>query len=183
MTSFFVLLSVVVLLCGGFVLIYNSLIKLKNRVQNSWAQIDVQLKRRFDLVPNLVETVKGYAGHEKDTLEKVTQARNSVQAAASVAQRQQAENLLTDTLRSLFALAEAYPQLQANQSFLDLQRELSELEAEIAFARQYYNDTTLQYNSQTQTFPSNLIAGLFGFQSMPYFQTEENQRQPVRVQF
>ena len=125
---------VVLLIVGWFISVYNTLVKLRNRVQNSWAQIDVQLKRRFDLVPNLVETVKGYAAHEKDVLEKVTQARSMVQSAQSLEQRQQAENMLTDTLRSLFAVAEAYPQLQANQNFMELQRELSDLEAKIALA-------------------------------------------------
>lgn len=163
--------------------IYNTLIKLRNMVQNSWAQIDVQLKRRFDLVPNLVETVKGYATHEKELFEKVTQARSLIQSAQSLEQRQQAENALTGTLRTLFAVAEAYPQLQANQNFLELQRELSDLEAKIAFARQFYNDTTMKFNTETQTFPSNIISGMYGFQAMPYFQAEDSQRQTVQVKF
>ena len=174
---------VVLLIVGWFISVYNTLVKLRNRVQNSWAQIDVQLKRRFDLIPNLVETVKGYAAHEKDVLEKVTQARSMVQSAQSLEQRQQAENMLTDTLRSLFAVAEAYPQLQANQNFMELQRELSDLEAKIAFARQFFNDTTMNYNTEIQSFPNNILAGMFNFQAMPYFQVDEVQRQAVQVKF
>lgn len=174
---------VVLLTVGWFISVYNTLVKLRNRVQNSWAQIDVQLKRRFDLVLNLVETVKGYAAHEKDVLEKVTQARSMVQSAQSLEQRQQAENMLTDTLRSLFAVAEAYPQLQANQNFMELQRELSDLEAKIAFARQFFNDTTMNYNTEIQSFPNNILAGMFNFQAMPYFQVDEVQRQAVQVKF
>jgi len=177
-------IGVVVLgLVGWLASSYNTLVKFRNMVQNSWAQIDVQLKRRFDLVPNLVETVKGYASHEKEVLEKVTQARSMIQNAQSLEQRQQAENALTGTLRSLFAVAEAYPQLQANQNFMELQRELSDLEAKIAFARQFYNDTTMKYNTETQSFPTNILAGMFGFQAMPYFQAEEGARQAVQVKF
>lgn len=177
-------IGVVVLgLVGWLASSYNTLVKFRNMVQNSWAQIDVQLKRRFDLVPNLVETVKGYASHEKEVLEKVTQARSMIQNSQSLEQRQQAENALTGTLRSLFAVAEAYPQLQANQNFMELQRELSDLEAKIAFARQFYNDTTMKYNTETQSFPTNILAGMFGFQAMPYFQAEEGARQAVQVKF
>ena len=179
------------LILGGVVLAvslwlissYNSMVRLRNMVQNSWAQIDVQLKRRFDLVPNLVETVKGYAAHEKEVLEKVTQARSMVQSAQSIEQRQQAENYLTNTLRSLFAVAEAYPQLKANDNFIDLQRQLSELEEKIAFARQFYNDTTMKYNTMIQSFPTNLLAGMFGFQALPYFEVDDVQRQAVQVKF
>ena len=179
------------LILGGVVLAvglwlissYNSMVKLRNMVRNSWAQIDVQLKRRFDLVPNLVETVKGYAAHEKEVLEKVTQARSMVQSAQSIEQRQQAENQLTNTLRSLFAVAEAYPQLKANDNFRDLQQQLSELEEKIAFARQFYNDTTMKYNTMIQSFPTNLLAGMFGFQALPYFEVDDVQRQAVQVKF
>ena len=180
-----------VLILGGVVLVvglwlissYNSMVKLRNMVRNSWAQIDVQLKRRFDLVPNLVETVKGYAAHEKEVLEKVTQARSMVQSAQSIEQRQQAENQLTNTLRSLFAVAEAYPQLKANDNFRDLQQQLSELEEKIAFARQFFNDTTMKYNTTIQSFPTNLLAGMFGFQALPYFEVDDVQRQAVQVKF
>ena len=180
-----------VLILGGVVLgvglwlisSYNSMVKLRNMVRNSWAQIDVQLKRRFDLVPNLVETVKGYAAHEKEVLEKVTQARSMVQSAQSIEQRQQAENQLTNTLRSLFAVAEAYPQLKANDNFRDLQQQLSELEEKIAFARQFFNDTTMKYNTTIQSFPTNLLAGMFGFQALPFFEVDDVQRQAVQVKF
>ena len=179
------------LILGGVVLAvglwlissYNSMVKLRNMVRNSWAQIDVQLKRRFDLVPNLVETVKGYAAHEKEVLEKVTQARSMVQSAQSIEQRQQTENQLTNTLRSLFAVAEAYPQLKANDNFRDLQQQLAELEEKIAFARQFYNDTTMKYNTMIQSFPTNLLAGMFGFQSESYFEVDDGQRQAVQVKF
>lgn len=177
-------MAAIILVLGGWLIsVYNGLIKLRNMVQNSWAQIDVQLKRRFDLVPNLVETVKGYAAHEKEVFEKVTQARSMVQSAQSMGERQQAENMLTGTLRTLFAVAESYPQLQANQNFLELQHELSDLEAKIAFARQFYNDTTMKYNTETQSFPTNILAGMFGFQPMLYFQADEGQRQAVQVKF
>ena len=180
-----------VLILGGVVLVvglwlissYNSMVKLRNMVRNSWAQIDVQLKRRFDLVPNLVETVKGYAAHEKEVLEKVTQARSMVQSSQSIEQRQQAENQLTNTLRSLFAVAEAYPQLKANDNFRDLQQQLSELEEKIAFARQFFNDTTMKYNTTIQSFPTNLLAGMFGFQALPFFEVDDVQRQAVQVKF
>jgi len=162
---------------------YNMMVRLRNMVQNSWAQIDVQLKRRFDLVPNLIETVKGYATHEKEVLEKVTQARSMIQSAQSMEQRQQAENMLTSTLRSLFAVAEAYPELKANQNFLDLQQQLADLEGKIAFARQFYNDTTMKYNMTIQSFPTNLLAGMFSFQFIPYFEVDDIQRQAIQVKF
>ena len=179
------------LILGGVVLAvslwlissYNSMVRLRNMVQNSWAQIDVQLKRRFDLVPNLVETVKGYAAHEKEVLEKVTQARSMVQSAQSIDQRQQAENQLTNTLRSLFAVAEAYPQLKANDNFRDLQQQLTVLEEKIAFSRQFYNDTTMKFNTTIQSFPTNLLADMFGFQALPYFEVDDVQRQAVQVKF
>ena len=179
------------LILGGVVLAvslwlissYNSMVRLRNMVQNSWAQIDVQLKQRFDLVPNLVETVKGYAAHEKEVLEKVTQARSMVQSAQSIDQRQQAENQLTNTLRSLFAVAEAYPQLKANDNFRDLQQQLTVLEEKIAFSRQFYNDTTMKFNTTIQSFPTNLLAGMFGFQALPYFEVDDVQRQAVQVKF
>ena len=185
-TGMIALIAIVVIVLGiggWLVSVYNMMVKLRNMVQNSWAQIDVQLKRRFDLVPNLVETVKGYAAHEKEVLEKVTQARSMVQSAQSIEQRQQAENYLTNTLRSLFAVAEAYPQLKANDNFIDLQRQLSELEEKIAFARQFYNDTTMKYNTMIQSFPTNLLAGMFGFQALPYFEVDDVQRQAVQVKF
>src|SRR5256885_5410405 len=150
---------VVILLIGAF----NGLVKLRNRVDNAWAQIDVQLKRRYDLIPNLVETVKGYAAHERQTLEAVIQARNMAMSATGPAQQAQAENMISGALKSLFALSEAYPDLKANQNFLNLQEELTGTEGRIAYARQLYNDTVQRYNTKIQTFPSVLIAGSFHF--------------------
>ncbi|TDB38880.1 MAG: LemA family protein [Actinobacteria bacterium] len=163
--------------------IYNRLVTLRNRVDNAWSQIDVQLRRRYDLIPNLVETVKGYASHEKETLERVIQARNSAMSAQGVAAQGEAENLLSGTLKSLFALAESYPDLKANQNFLMLQEELSGTESKIAYARQFYNDSVMSYNTSTQTFPSNVLAGMFGFTLREYFEIEEAAKEPVKVQF
>ncbi|GAB4288336.1 MAG: LemA family protein [Coriobacteriia bacterium] len=163
--------------------IYNRLVTLRNRVDNAWSQIDVQLRRRYDLIPNLVETVKGYAAHEKETLEKVVQARQMAIDASSVKEQSDAENMLTSTLRSLFAVAEAYPDLKANQNFLMLQEELSGTESKIAYARQFYNDSVMTYNTTTQAFPSNIIAGMFGFVQRDYFEIETEAREPVQVQF
>ena len=166
--------------------IYNRLIVLRNRVDNAWSQIDVQLKRRYDLIPNLVETVKGYATHERETLEKVVQARNSALSAmsgASVADRGQAEAGLSGTLKSLFALGEAYPDLKASANFAALQEELAGTEGKIAYARQYYNDEVRSYNTRIQSFPSNVIAGRFGFKQREYFQADDESRGPVQVRF
>ncbi len=167
---------------------YNGLVTLRNRVKNGWAQIDVQLKQRADLIPNLVETVKGYAGHESTVLTQVTAARAGVVAAASdpnatTVQRAAAENALSRALVNLQATAEAYPQLQANQNFMDLQAQLKELESKIAYARQFYNDVVLKYNTATETVPSNIIAGLFHFEQAEYFQADEQSRQAPQVRF
>ncbi len=163
--------------------IYNRLVTLRNRVDNAWSQIDVQLRRRYDLIPNLVETVKGYAAHEKETLEKVVQARNVAMSAEGVKAQGEAENMLTGTLKSIFALAENYPDLKANQSFLQLQEELSGTESKIAYARQFYNDSVMTYNTDTQKFPSNILAGMFGFKEREYFEIENEAKEPVKVQF
>jgi LemA protein len=152
--------------------LYNRLVVLRNRVDNAWSQIDVQLRRRYDLIPNLVETVKGYATHESATFEKVTQARNMAVNAGTVAEQGQAENMLTGALKSLFAVAEAYPDLKANQNFMMLQEELSGTESKIAYARQFYNDSVMSYNTATQSFPANLLAGVFGFTQREYFEIE-----------
>ena len=162
---------------------YNAMQAQDEQIKAAWAEVLNQYQRRADLVPNLVETVKGYAAHEKEVLEKVTQARSMVQSAQSIEQRQQAENQLTNTLRSLFAVAEAYPQLKANDNFRDLQQQLSELEEKIAFARQFFNDTTMKYNTTIQSFPTNLLAGMFGFQALPFFEVDDVQRQAVQVKF
>ena len=163
--------------------VYNRLVRLRNRVDAAWSQIDVQLKRRSDLIPNLVETVKGYAAHEKETLDAVITARQQTAQAETVEQRAQAENILTGALRQLFAVAEAYPDLKANTNFLALQEELTGTESRIAFARQFYNEQVLAYDNATETFPTNLIAGAFNFEKKPYFEVEEAGREPVRVDF
>jgi len=178
-----VLIAVVVLVLLWAVVTYNGLVRLRNRIQNAWAQIDVQLRRRYDLIPNLVETVKGYATHEKGTLEAVTQARaNAINASGPVAQAQ-AENQISGALKSLFAVSEAYPDLKANQNFLSLQEELSGTEGRISYARQFYNDAVLRLNTKIQSFPSNLLAGMFGFSEHEYFEADDTSRGPVTVQF
>jgi len=178
-----IILGAVGLLLLIFIAIYNRLVVLRNRVDNAWAQIDVQLKRRADLVPNLVETVKGYVAHERGTLEAVTQARAAVVKGGSVAEQARANNMLTEALRSVFAVAEAYPELKANQNFLLLQEELSGIENKIAYARQFYNDSVLTFNQTTQLFPSNIVAGMFGFRPREYFEAAGQDREPVRVKF
>jgi LemA protein len=178
-----VLLGLAVLLVGFFVITYNRLVRLRNRTEAAWSQIDVQLERRHDLIPNLVETVKGYAAHERETLEAVTRARQQAVQATGVEDKAQAENILTGALRQLFAVAEAYPDLKANENFLALQEELTGTESRIAFARQFYNEQVLAYDNSLEVFPSNLVAGMFNFQPRPYFEAEETSRAPVRVDF
>jgi LemA protein len=181
---FIVLLVIVLGLLGWVVGIYNGLIRLRNQLENAWAQIDVQLKRRCDLIPTLIETVKGYAKHEAGTLEKVIQARNLAMAAKTVSDRAQAENALSSTLKSLFAVAEAYPNLKADQNFLRLQEELTSTENKIAFARQFYNDSTLGYNTAIELFPRNIIANMFGFGRRDFFEVkDEAQREVPKVSF
>ena len=164
---------------------YNKLVRQRNQVEASWAQIDVQLKRRYDLIPNLVETVKGYAAHEKGTLEAVTQARNTAVAAANAdpAARANAENAVTQTLGRLFALAEAYPNLRANENFIALQSELANTEDKISYSRQFYNSAVQTYNNATQTIPTNIIAGMMGFKTRSFFEVAEGERGPVQVRF
>ena len=183
MIAVWIVIAVVVLV-GLFVAItYNGLVRLRNRADAAWAQIDVQLKRRYDLIPNLVETVKGYAAHERETLEAVIQARNMAVSASGVQDQAQAENMITGALKSLFALSEAYPDLKANQNFLNLQEELTGTEGRIAYARQFYNDTVQRYNTKIQTFPSVVIAGMFHFTAREYFEVEESARDAVHVSF
>jgi LemA protein len=167
----------------GIVAIYNRLVRLRNRTDNAWSQVDVQLKRRYDLIPNLVETVKGYASHERETYEAVVAARAAAQDAGNVEQQAEAENFLTGALRKLFALAEDYPELRASENFRQLQSELSETETKISVARQIYNDTTLSYNNAVQTVPSNLVAGIFGFDSRAYFEVDSDTRSAPEVSF
>jgi LemA protein len=162
---------------------YNTLVRRRIDSDNAWSQIDVQLKRRYDLIPNLVETVKGYATHERETLEAVTRARNMAVSAEGPAQTAQAENMLTGALKSLFAVSEAYPDLKANENFLNLQEELSGTEGKIAYARQFYNDTVLRYNTKIQSFPSSVLAGMFNFSEREYFEADDESRGPVSVQF
>jgi LemA protein len=164
--------------------LYNGLVRLRQLVRSAWSQIDVQLKRRYDLIPNLVETVKGYAKHERETLEAVIQARNAAVAAQGVGEQAKAENMLTGALRQLFALSERYPDLKANQNFLALQEELSATENRISFARQHYNDVTAQYNTRVQSFPANLLAGAFGFKTESFFELENlEERKAPEVKF
>ena len=178
-----VFLIVVVVIAAWVVAIYNGLVVLRNRIENAWSQIDVQLKRRTDLIPNLLETVKGYAAHEKEVFTKVTEARSALMNAQGVQDQAQANNMLTGALKTLFAVAEAYPELKANQNFMMLQEELSGTESKIAYARQFYNDTVLKYDNKREKFPSNIIANLFGFKDREYFEVAEAHREPVKVDF
>jgi LemA protein len=178
------ILVVVLIILGFFlVIIYNNLIKQRNRVENAWAQIDVQLKRRSDLIPNLLETVKGYAKHEKTLFENITKARTAVMSANGVNETAEASNYLSSTLKSLFAVAENYPDLKANQNFLQLQRDLLETEDKIAYVRQFYNDTVMKYNISIQTIPTNIIASLTGFQKKELFETSQAEREVPKVEF
>ncbi len=182
----FLLLPIIVIVVFLILVIgiYNSLVLLRNRCNNAWAQVDVQLRRRYDLIPNLVETVKGYAKHERETFENVTEARSKAINAGSVKEQGEAENMLTGALKSLFAVVENYPDLKANQNFLMLQEELAGTEGKIAYARQFYNDLVMKFNTKQQVFPSNIIAGMFNFKSRDYFEIEEPEaRAPVEVKF
>ena len=179
-----VALGVIVLVVLAVIGIYNGLVRARNRVRNGYSQIDVQLKRRYDLIPNLVETVKGYASHEKDTLESVVKARQQCIDVTGVKNQAQAESLLSGALKNIFALSEAYPDLKANQNFGQLQEELTSTENKISFARQHYNNVVENYNTKLQVFPAVMFAGLFGFKEEEFFELEEAAaRQPVKVQF
>ena len=178
-----IVVGILVILGIWIIVIYNGLVSLRNRIENAWAQIDVQLKRRYDLIPNLVETVKGYATHERETLEAVIQARNMAINAEGVQAQAQAENVISGALKSLFAVAEAYPDLKANQNFLNLQEELTGTEGRIAYARQFYNDTVYRYNTRIQTFPPAVIANMFNFTEREYFEADDESRGPVKVEF
>ncbi len=178
-----VVIVIVVLLILWFVVTYNSLIGLRNRVQDQWSQIDVQLKRRADLIPNLVETVKGYAKHEKDTFEQVITARNAVNNASTKEEEMKANGELSQVVSRLFALAESYPDLKANQNFVSLQNDLKETEDKISLMRQFYNDTVLTYNNKVQTIPSNIVANLCHFKEEAFFQIEEADKEVPKVSF
>ena len=183
MVPLLIVIGVVVLVGIAFVVAYNGLVRRRNAVDSAWAGIDVQLQRRHDLVPNLVETVKGYAAHERETLDAVVQARNAAVAAQGPQAQAQAENVLTGALRQLFALAEAYPDLKANQNFLALQEELTSTEDRVAYARQFYNDAVLTYNTKIQSIPSNVIASMFGFGPREFFEAGDETRDVPRVEF
>lgn len=181
--AIWIVLGILALLVVALVLYFNRLVALRNRVDNGWSQIDVQLKRRYDLIPNLVEIVKGYATHEQETFEKVTAARAAAQSANGIGAQASAENQITSGLRQLMAVAESYPDLKANQNFLALQEELTGTESKIAYARQFYNDQVMRLNTAIQSFPSNLIANLFHFTPRDFFEIDEPEaRGPVSVQ-
>ncbi len=184
MTLLVVVITIAVLVIA-VIAIYNKLVRLRNTVKSSWSDIDVQCKKRYDLVPNLVETVKGYASHERTVFEKVTEARSMAMQARTPGEMAKAENMIRDTLKSLFAVAEAYPELKANTNFLQLQSQLQELENNIEYARRYYNAVVRDYNILIESFPSNLIASQFGFKQEQLFQLEapETERKPVKVSF
>ncbi len=183
MSAAVIILIIVVLIVVFAVVTFNGLVRLRNRVENAWAQIDVQLKRRLDLIPNLIETVKGYAAHERGTLEAVVQARNAAAAATTPAAAGQADNALTGALRQVFALSEAYPDLKANQNFLELQETLTATEDKVGYSRQFYNDSVLSYNTRIQSFPSVVFANAMHFGPREDFQAEESARTAPKVQF
>lgn len=186
MIAVWIIIGIVVILFLVFIGIYNGLVRLRNQVKNAWAQIDVQLKRRHDLIPNLVETVKGYMKHERETLEAVTKARNLAQqlSSAGAAERSKVEGELSSALSRLLAVAERYPDLKANQNFLALQEELTSTENKISFARQFYNDSVLQYNNQTQMFPSSIVAAMTGFKAGEFFEVSvAAEREAPKVSF
>lgn len=182
-TALLVIFVIVILGILWIVFKYNQLVGLRNRIENAWSQIDVQLKRRYDLIPNLVETVKGYASHEKEVFENVTKARASMMSAQGVKEQGEAQNQITGALKSLFAVAEAYPELKANENFRMLQEEISGTESKIAYSRQFYNDTVMSYNTLIQSFPSNIIASSFGFKENDYFPMDDAARENVKVSF
>ena len=179
-----IVIGVAVALLVVLVLLYNHLVRLRNRTENAWAQVEVQLRRRYDLIPNLVETVRGYASHERATFEEVTKARAAAQEARTVPEQAQAENLLTQAIGRLFAVAEDYPELRATENFQQLQAQLEETEGKIAVSRQVYNDAVLTYDTALETVPTNVVGNLFSFEEKPYFEIEEPAaREAPRVQF
>lgn len=179
-----IVIVVILIIIGSYIAAtYNNLVSLRNRVNDQWSQIDVELKRRFDLIPNLVNTVKGYAKHESETLENVIKARNTYLSADTKEGALKADNELTNAVTKLFALAESYPDLKANENFINLQNELMETENKVSYARKFYNDTALQLNNKIEMFPSNIIAGMFKFTKVEFFKAEETERQNVKVEF
>ncbi len=178
-----IILAIIVVLIIAVALIYNGLVRSKVRVDEAWSDIDVQLKRRHDLIPNLIETVKGYAKHEKEIFEKVTEQRTRAMQAGSLGEKGKAENMLSGTLKSLFAVAENYPDLKANENFLKLQDELTDTEDKIQAARRFYNGNVRDYNTKIRVFPTNIFAGMFGYTAREFFQVEESDKEPVKVDF
>jgi len=182
--TLWIVVAVVAVIVFWLIAIYNGLIKLKNRTNEAWSDIDVQLKRRYNLIPNLVETVKGYAQHERELFEKVTQARTAAMGAQNTEEKVQTENMLTGALKSLFAVAENYPDLKANQNFLELQKELSDTENKIQASRRFYNGNVRDFNIKIEKFPENLVANMLGFKKKDFFETQEQaEREPVKVSF
>jgi LemA protein len=183
LTTPFIIGAVIVVILAFFWLTYNSLVTLRERIREAFSSIDIQLKRRTDLIPNLVESVKGYAKHEKGVFEEVTKARSSLMKADSAHDKAEANNMLTGALKSLFAVAEAYPDLKASDNFKHLQEELSDTEDKISYSRQFYNSNVLSYNTKLKTIPTNLVGGMFGFKEEEFFETAEGEREPVKVSF
>lgn len=185
MELLYIIIGLIVVVVLWFVVVYNKFIRLKQRINEAWADIDVQLKRRYDLIPNLVSTVKGYMEHERGTFESITNARTQAMNADGVKEKEQAENMLSNTLKSLFAVAENYPDLKANTNFLELQRELSDTENKIQAARRFYNGNVRDYNTSRESVPSNIVAGMFNFEHREYFELEEEsvERENVNVSF
>ncbi|MCL2814824.1 MAG: LemA family protein [Oscillospiraceae bacterium] len=180
----YILVVIVVFIALYFLITYNGLVTLRNKVKNQKSQIDIELKRRFDLIPNLVETVKGYANHEKNTLEDIIKARNSyVTADKNTAQALEADGALTGALTKLFALSESYPELKANTNFIGLQKELSNIEQKIVYSRQFYNDSVFKFNNKMEMFPSNIVAGMFNFAKEAFFEASESEKENVKVSF
>ncbi len=179
----YIVIALVLVLVIYFVSTYNKLVVLRNKVKDGWAQIDVLLKRRFDLIPNLVETVKGYSKHESETFEKVINARNRYNSATDINDKIKSNNEISECLTHLFALQESYPELKANTNFLDLQSNLKETEDKIQYSRQFYNDSVLNYNNKIEMFPSNIVASIFGFKTMTFFEVDEESRKNPNVKF
>lgn len=178
-----IVLVVVAVLALALVGMYNSLITLKNRVEEAWSDIDVQLKRRYDLIPNLINTVKGYAAHEKEVFEKVTEARTRAMSAGGAQEKAEAENMLSGTLKSLFAVSENYPELKANQNFLELQRELTDTEDKIMASRRFYNGNVRDFNTKIEVFPTNILAGILNFTKREFFEAAAGEKENVKVEF
>ncbi len=178
-----IILAAIFLILVYVIAMYNGLITLRNRVKEAWSDIDVQLKRRYDLIPNLVETVKGYASHEKETFDRVIEARSKAMSAQGIKEKGDAENMLSGTLKSLFALSEAYPDLKASVNFLELQKELTDTEDKIQAARRFYNGNVMDFNTRLELFPTNMIAGMFGFKVSEFFEAEEGEKAAPKVKF